>query len=539
MTPGSCHVHGIAVGRAAGRVGQQLDRRQPAAGPEAGEQRRRGGVEARAADAAQQERGEDARPRRARPVAAARPTGPRRGGARAGGGRRSRSRARSSAAPSGSDAWSSPLSAISGEKNPMPAAGSSIRPRERLAVEPAGDDVELGLPGRVVQGAALELAAAQEPVVREGRRRRRGQRRGAARGGAAGRGGCRPVSAATRRRRRRRSAGRSMDAAGGSTAGRRARLDRATAAGRGGTGSCPPCRGRSSTAAPSPRGRPAPRVVQRRAAPQAVEAWRGTATRAGRRHRVSRCGPTCPGGDMPSNAAGSISSASTSMPSMTRGPGRENSPDPSTANTRPSWTARSSAQPVGPRRPRPLGDRLGEPEPAGHQHEDLRVDLARAPPRSSRPTGRPPGRAAPSRRRGAPARGPSGRRANGGSSHSIAATRGGTNPWSRRPTTISSTACSRSRRPSTTSTAASSASVIAPDGLDRVEDPLDRDRLEADHRDVAVEPAGDLVDLAIADRADAAQLLGEDQVGLRRGERRRRRARTAPRGCASTPRPRR
>ena len=30
--------------------------------------------------------------------------------------------------------------------------------------------------------------------------------------------------------------------------------------------------------------------------------------------------------------------------------------------------------------------------------------------------------------------------------------------------------------------------------------------------------ADHLVDLAIADRADAAQLLGDDQVGLRRGE---------------------
>ena len=106
---------------------------------------------------------------------------------------------------------------------------------QRLVVEPAGDDVELGLPGRVVEGAARELAAAQEPVVGERRRRRRAaaSRRGAGRPApaVAGRRGGRPGPSVRRppvvdRRRRRRG----VRAAA-------ARLDRRRAGGRGGTGS--------------------------------------------------------------------------------------------------------------------------------------------------------------------------------------------------------------------------------------------------------------------------------------------------------------
>ena len=57
------------------------------------------------------------------------------------------------------------------------------------------------------------------------------------------------------------------------------------------------------------------------------------------------------------------------------------------------------------------------------------------------------------------------------------------------------------------------------DRADRVEDALDRGRLEGHDGDVGVDRPGDVVDLAVADRADAAQLLGQDQVGLGGGER--------------------
>ena len=57
------------------------------------------------------------------------------------------------------------------------------------------------------------------------------------------------------------------------------------------------------------------------------------------------------------------------------------------------------------------------------------------------------------------------------------------------------------------------------DGGDRVEDPLDRVRLEGDDRDVRIDGAGDLVDLAVAHRTDGAQLLGQDQVRIERRQR--------------------
>jgi hypothetical protein len=53
-----------------------------------------------------------------------------------------------------------------------------------------------------------------------------------------------------------------------------------------------------------------------------------------------------------------------------------------------------------------------------------------------------------------------------------------------------------------------------PDGRDRVQDALDRGRLEGHDGDRGIDLAGDLVDLAVADRADVAQLLGQDQVGM-------------------------
>ncbi len=104
--------------------------------------------------------------------------------------------------------------------------------------------------------------------------------------------------------------------------------------------------------------------------------------------------------------------------------------------------------------------------------------------------------------------------ANGGSSHSRHATRGGTKPWSRRPTTISSTPCSRSRSPSTTSTAASSASVIAPTVWIELRMPS----TDVGSRLITVTSpsrrrATSLTSL-VPDGAHAAQLLGEDQVRL-------------------------
>ena len=51
---------------------------------------------------------------------------------------------------------------------------------------------------------------------------------------------------------------------------------------------------------------------------------------------------------------------------------------------------------------------------------------------------------------------------------------------------------------------------------DRIEDALDGGGLKRDDGDVHIDPARDLVHFAIAHRADAAQLLRDDQVGLRR-----------------------
>src|SRR6266566_3658639 len=50
------------------------------------------------------------------------------------------------------------------------------------------------------------------------------------------------------------------------------------------------------------------------------------------------------------------------------------------------------------------------------------------------------------------------------------------------------------------------------DGRDRIEDALERGRLEGDDGDLGVDRASDLVDLPIAHGADLAELLGQDQV---------------------------
>ena len=73
-------------------------------------------------------------------------------------------------------------------------------------------------------------------------------------------------------------------------------------------------------AAPSPRGRPGPTGV-RRPAPQARER-RTERHRAGGPAHATGTGVQLPGGAMSTNAAGSMISARSSIPSMTRGPGR-------------------------------------------------------------------------------------------------------------------------------------------------------------------------------------------------------------------------
>ena len=112
--------------------------------------------------------------------------------------------------------------------------------------------------------------------------------------------------------------------------------------------------------------------------------------------------------------------------------------------------------------------------------------------------------------------------ANGGSSHSSPTTRtGGLAARRAAPGHARlDLAADRSRRSATTSTAASSASVIAPTVEIVLKIPSIDGRLERDHGHVGIDRPGDLVHLAIAHRADRAQLLGEDQVRLGGLERR-------------------
>ena len=106
--------------------------------------------------------------------------------------------------------------------------------------------------------------------------------------------------------------------------------------------------------------------------------------------------------------------------------------------------------------------------------------------------------------------------ANGGSSHSRPTTRTGGWPRSRRSATV------RLERAEPLPEVGDDVdrSVLRvghrPDGRDRVEDPLDRGRLERDDADVGVDRPGDLVDLAVPDGAHRAQLLGQDQVRIGR-----------------------
>ena len=409
-TPGSCHVHGIAVRRAAGRVGQQLDRAPGG--------RRAGGARAatpwRVSSPAPR-----TRPSRNAASTASAPGSPGRGGTTHGSATWRCARRRWATQPvaraierGAVGVRGVELALVGDQRREEPdARGRLLDPAgERLVVEPARDDVELGLPRRVVEGAARELAAAQEPVVGEGRRRRCRQRRRARRGG--GPGGCRLC----RRRRPSRRSRRSpvVDRRRRRARRRRARLDR---------GAQPDAQERvRARLAEAGRAqlRPALEVVRRRASSRACRTtgsrrWRGTATRAWTAGTRQSTRAQVSGGDMPSNAAGSISSASTSMPSMTRGPGRENSPDPSTANTRPSCDRAQLRPAVGPRRARPLGDRRrrARTRRASARGSPGRPRASAAHVVSTRPAALLR-RAAPSRRRAAPAPGPSGRRRTAG-----------------------------------------------------------------------------------------------------------------------------
>ena len=333
-----------------------------------------------------------------------------------------RSRATSSAVPSGSEAWSSPRSARSGEKKPDAGGRLEDPAGERLRVEPARDHVELRRPGRVVDGAALERAATQEPVVREA------PARAAGRGALAGR----------RRLGPRRSPRQGLAASAEPPA--RPPLRPAPSAGaRAGTAFDPARPRHVGQSCAQPSRSSGPRTVHAVAAPQAVEAG-AEGHAVGSRPRVSRPGRSC--------------RAATSR--RTRR-GRRSRP---ASRSRPPRAGRAARSTPSRRRRRrgPRGPRAGPPSPSGrgsashaahrrrqvqagrHEHEDLRIHLADARPRWSAIGALAlAARAAPSRRRGAPARGSSGRPPRAG--RAIRARR----PAGRRsrgpgaPTTISST----------------------------------------------------------------------------------------------------
>ncbi len=210
---------------------------------------------------------------------------------------------------------------------------------DRQVVEPATRDVELGVPGGIVDGPARIAAAAQVPVVvfgcprlvvgehlgvdvsRGGRRRRgrhdgRGRRRGCGRRDGHSRGDRRCGSASAR----------------GAPLGQRLVQPEAEE----------PVVARLADAIGAEL-RPAFEIVGTAAdvggpAPQAVE---GRAKRHDRTY-----GPTGvqePSGAMSTNAPGSKISASSSIPSITLGPGRLKYADPSSAKTCPRRTAVKSS----------------------------------------------------------------------------------------------------------------------------------------------------------------------------------------------------
>ena len=234
------------VGGARLRIRQRVDERERPAGLEPATDDRRGTSSSLAArDVAQPEAGEDGvdlpiglGPRVAhvevRPQACA----------------TSRSRARSSGAGVAVVERQLALDARSGDHQPVPAASSTISPRDRQRVEPAPGGVELGVPGRVVDRARARSgrgAGTSRRTRGRGPRSRRASSASMSR--PAGRaGGGRRDGRGLRARPRVRVARR----------GRRARARSAPgAAGSAGTRCRRPCRRSRDRAAPSPRGRPA------------------------------------------------------------------------------------------------------------------------------------------------------------------------------------------------------------------------------------------------------------------------------------------
>ena len=263
--------------------------------------------------------------------------------------------------------------------------------------------------------------------------------------------------------------------------------------------------------------RPALQVVRRsdrvgRAAPQARE------RREERQGQPTGTGVQPPGGAMSTNPAGSMISARSSIPSMTRGPGREKYAEPSTREHRAALDRRQLGQPRRDRGPGPVADRLREVEPARHQEQHLGVHLGDGVPRGRmrllavRAEQVPAAGAADlfrhpvtdRERRVEPLEPDHARRAMTG----LATRR---DPLLDRPESLAQRLDDIDR------------GILdlghRPDRGDRVEDPLDRGRLERDDRDLGIDPAGDLVHLAVADRAHPAQLLGQDEVGLDCGQR--------------------
>ena len=193
------------------------------------------------------------------------------------------------------------------------------------------------------------------------------------------------------------------------------------AAGSAGTRCRRPGRRSPSRAAPSPPGRP----VRGRCAPAAPQAGEGR--RKGMRGRPAQStgtGVQRPAGRRRRSAAGSNISASSSMPSMTRGPGRLKYAEPSSANTAPPRAAGRSRQP-GPACRRP--PTRGPSRPGGNRTASGRASPGRRRrrrPRSSRWALSPsvPSRSQPPARR--ICSGTQWPTANGGSSHSRPTTRG-------------------------------------------------------------------------------------------------------------------
>ena len=201
------------------------------------------------------------------------------------------------------------------------------------------------------------------------------------------------------------------------------------------------------------------------------------------------------------------------MPSMTRGPGRLKYDDPSTAKTWPRRTAGRSAYQAGrgarahsstvSARWNPQGMRMSiSGSTSATASQVVSRDRSPSAPSTSQP---------PARRTCSGTQWPA---ANGGSSHSRL------DDPDRRAAALAS------RGDGLLDGAQALAQQFdqverlvlglghGADRRDRVEDALDRGRLQRDHRDVGVDRAGHLVDLAIAHRADAAQLLGQDEVRL-------------------------